>query len=610
MDINRDQISAAFSTIWTIVPNKSFSEGKKQERRNKEFMEQLTLAAPLVSPDCWARYFLLILRQQEKFSLEPEVSQEEFMARMAIEVKDLVTRAPQRNLGLADLHDYFSAQATQHLAKKLCDRQTAMTNRLLTVHLQPKCAWAAKQQYPKSWPNINQQFSLEDCVQELNQVVSDPVHFLKTFDLARRDSTLATYVEKTLCKQVRHIIFTKFGISKFADWGLLRYTTKKELVGALQAYGLSENAVKQHHLIGKCFGEIYTVESEGQRKLPPPSPDQLISIRDRYNQRCQQFQLTPDMTETGVSECLQKCIEAIRHYRNQGIATVKFDEGWYQDQETNNEFSSSSEEIERVANLDEELPAEEYGQDISQDPNEELSSERYGQDISQDSIKSLMEMSEGTHFAEVIKITRSAAKTIFPGLEQVAQSALRLHYGLDFTQKETVQILGEPWNLMPQPKYSREFARWRSFLLKQLVSNIRAAYPKAFPENHPHDDAIQEISEFFKEYLKQDCKQFFHCPFCGYAALGQDDRRVLALHYLHELDYAEIAQKLKLESHQAVAKSIQSIIEGLRATLQTCTEISLKIDLNGCPSAPERLSAFIETWLMNPMNYHRQNQAG
>ncbi|MEX0270114.1 RNA polymerase sigma factor [Leptolyngbyaceae cyanobacterium UHCC 1019] len=596
MNTSRDHIITEFSTFCTIAPATDSAFAWKHDLGNKKFMSQLTLEAPSVNPDCWARYFLLILQQQKRSVMESEFSQKECVDQMAIAVTNLVTQAAQQNQNLANLHDYLSSQNIHHLAQKLFDHQAAIVKQLLIAHLQRPSGFSAYQQHRRLPINMRKQFSLIDCLQESNQIISDPLHCLKNFDLTRSNITLKTYVEKKLRQQLTNIICVKLGTPRnFSDWGLLRHTPKKQLLEALQFHGLSELQIMQHRLIWHSFQEIYTAKAEGHSPLPPPSQAQLMGIRDRYKQRCPDFQLTPEITEPQVSSDLQTCIQAIRQYQNRTNAISPFDEAWHQNQDTNSETNDPLEREEFDASLNEEILFEVDKEDIEKD-------------IGSDPLENLIDASDATKLADVGRITQSTVVVIFLGLERVAQTALRLNHGLDFNQAEIVQILGEPWKSLPQYQRSRQFNRWKKTFLDQLISAVRAAYPEVFPKHQPHDDRIQAIEQYLKWYLHQYCTQFFHPPLqVHYAALDLRDRESLVLRYFHQMDEAAIAQKLNLQSAQAVVEHLHRMMKHLSNTLKEWTQTTLEVDLNLCQSTPGKLSLFIETWFMNSMKYKSQS---
>ncbi len=591
MNNSRDRIITEFSTFCTIAPNSDSSFVRKQDVGKKKFMERLTSEAPSVNPDCWARYFLLILQQHKRFALKSEFSQKECIDQMAIAVKNLVTQAPQQNWKLAELHDYLASQDSYHPAQKLFDRQAAIAKQLLIAHLQRPSRFSASRSYQRLSINIKKQFSLTDCLQESNQIIADPLQCLKTFDLTRPNITLKTYAEKKLCQQLPNIIAAKLGTPRvFSDWGLLRHTSKKQLFAALESYGLSEVQIIRHRLIWQSFQEIYSAKAEGRSPLPPPSQTQLIDIRDHYKQRCHDFQLTPEITELEVSSSLQTCIQAIRHYQNRTNAISTFDEALYQNQDTSSETNDPLEEEEFDASLNEEILFGVEKEDIEKD-------------ISLDPLENLINASDATNLADVGRITQNTVAAIFLALERVAQIALRLNYGLDFNQAEIVQILGEPWKLLPQCTRSRTFNRWKKPFLDQLTSDVRAAYPELFPEHQPHDDLIQAIKQYLEWYLNQCCTRFFHPPLLAdYTALNQPDKESLILRYFHQMDEAAIAQKLNFQSTQAVREHIHCRMKSLSNALKEWTKTTLEVNLDLCQSTPEKLSLFIETWLTNPMN--------
>jgi hypothetical protein len=578
-----------------IAPNTDSSLARIQDMGKKKFMERLTLEAPLVNPDCWARYFLLILQQHKRVALESESSQRKCIDQMAIAVTNLVTQAPQPNRNLANLHAYLSSQDTHHPAQELFDRQSTIAKQLLIAHLQRPSRFSAYYYHPRLSINIKKQFSLIDYLQEANQIISDPLECLKTFDLTRPNITLTTYVEKKLHRQLNNIIAVKLGIPRnFSDWGLLRHTSKKELLMALPSYGLSELEIGRHRLIWQSFQEIYTAKSEGHSPLPPPNQAQLIGIRDRYKQRCSDFQLTPEITESEVSRELQTCIQAIRHYQNRTNATLTFDETWHQGEDTISETNDLLAEEGFEANLKEE----------TLEPDEQ----ELDKEISPDPLDNLIDASDATGVADIRKIIQNSIIVTFRALERLAQTALRLNHGLNFNQAEIGQMLGEPWKSQHQSTQSRQFKRWKRRLLDHLISAVRAAYPELFSEHQPHDDRIQAMQQYMEWYLNQYCAKFFHLPMlAGYAVLDLRDKKFLILRYFHQMDEAAIAEKLNFQSTQAVLEHIHSRMKNLSNILKEWTRMTLEVNLDLCQSTPERLSLFIQTWLMSPMNHQPQN---
>jgi RNA polymerase sigma factor (sigma-70 family) len=145
---------------------------------------------------------------------------------------------------------------------KLWHKQREPAHAHLTAYLQEACYWAARQTVRKF---ADSQYRLSDCFQiaiaEVNTV-------LKGFN-PERGANLRTYASISFSSILRDGLRQRQIVDLCSNWSLLRRISKKRLLEALKAGGLSESALSRYLLAWVCFKTLYLPPTPAER-LPKP----------------------------------------------------------------------------------------------------------------------------------------------------------------------------------------------------------------------------------------------------------------------------------------------------------------------------------------------------
>ncbi len=157
----------------------------------------------------------------------------------------------------------------------------SQSNRLAGMHiqayLQEVCYWASQKTVSKL---ASSQYSLADFFQMANTEVETT---LKSFN-PNISSSLKAYALMAIQSRLRDILRRRKDADFCSNWALLRKTSKKLLIEALDNAGLSESAIAQYRLAWNCFKEIYVQNQPGGTKaLPAPTREQWEAIANLYN---------------------------------------------------------------------------------------------------------------------------------------------------------------------------------------------------------------------------------------------------------------------------------------------------------------------------------------
>ncbi len=177
----------------------------------------------------------------------------------------------------------------------------------LHAYLQEPCYWAAKR--------IAQRFAqgpwtLADGFQT---AIAHTPSILKRY---RPDygSDLRAYAQAAFSNVIRDQLRQQHEANICSDWGLLRRLSQVQIQRSLLAAGVpqTESAI----LIWQCFRAVCRPDPQRSvRALPPPTPDQLAQMAERYNrQRVQLSPIPPQIEVKDLMVSLQQVVQAARAY--------------------------------------------------------------------------------------------------------------------------------------------------------------------------------------------------------------------------------------------------------------------------------------------------------
>jgi RNA polymerase sigma factor (sigma-70 family) len=151
----------------------------------------------------------------------------------------------------------------------------------LAAYLQEACYWAAQQTVRKF---ADLQYRLSDCFQI---AIADVSTVLKGFN-PDRGASLKTYASMAFSSTLRDALRQRQVVDLCSNWTLLRRVSKKRLLEALKAGGLSENGMPHYQLAWTCFKTLYLPTTPTER-LPKLDSGFWENVAQLYNTERQQL---------------------------------------------------------------------------------------------------------------------------------------------------------------------------------------------------------------------------------------------------------------------------------------------------------------------------------
>lgn len=461
--MSQPNIISAFSCFY-IPPegpgNAKFTQ--QPDRQLERLLIDLTRIPANFPPDIWARYFLLILRQQDARLAALLELMNTTQDRLLSLIERLAAIAPNPNQNIPTLHRHCQSHADQRSVQQLFAAPPTLSSRLLNAYLQQSCWYAAQYFYHHRIRSMSlgDRYSLAECFQLAAEQANNPSRLLRNFDF-RQTNQIRTYAEQTLKDVLRDIIYQQEHLDKnSSDWGLLRYVTKRELTAALSAAGCGPAAITQACLVWTSFKDIYQTKLEGRNQLPDPSEAQLHAIADRYNQHRQKFKLEKIIQGRDVLTQLKAAAQAVRNYRHLNVTYQALIDTTTQTTET--------------------------------------------------PLEQLMQREESNFAQALDQLFQTEIAQVFVKQAALAQKVLQLFLGLDFTQNDILRLVGSQLGLQKQYQLARQIARYKRVFLQEIAHTLKQRYAQALPEDKPGDTLIDRIHDIFTDYLTRYCKKIFY----------------------------------------------------------------------------------------------------
>lgn len=510
--------------------------------------------ASRVNKDTWARYFLIVARQNDlqlTDSLSISASSD---CKLLHIIKRLIELAPEPNQDIQVVYVEIIARKSDRLVASFLENPIPVAEKLLSAHIQKICWYAAKDFYEKrmQFSSLRYQYPLEECLQIASLRASEPVKLLKNFDFKYRRIAIKSYAEKRLWGIISDKIRAQNVEAKtksFSDDGLLRTLAKTELIEALKVTNNYYLEVNSYCLALQCYKEIYQPRQINHNQLAPPNREQLQQITDRYNQRRLEFKILKSANLEDITFLLKTCVQVVRTYR------------------------SSDSFIERV---------QEDSNNLTTDP-----------------LNKLMETEDVLSRNEEINQLRYIIAKNFLELPDVAQKMLKLWFGLELTQTDILLVIGQMLGLQKQYEVSRKIKQYKKPLLKAIIQELSEKFPNLFQSTNKLDQIISQSQDLIDECLKQHCKNFFYSPLENQLQLfEQKEKLLLRLHYHQQLPEQQIAEQLQISVDEASNK-LNALQQLLQAIFKQWVETNLDIALNLCSSAEQKLVSFVKAWLQD-----------
>lgn len=186
----------------------------------------------------------------------------------------------------------------------------------LAAYLQEACYWAAYQTMRKF---TDSQYRLSDCFQ---LAIAEVPAILKGFN-PERGASLKTYAGMAFTSLLRDTLRQRQVIDLCTDWSLLRRVSKKRLLEALQAAGVSQTTMEQYRLAWTCFKTLY-VPNAPNEKLTKPEPSFWESMAKLYNAERQSQLVTPGsaITAATLERWIMQMANWVRSYLYPAIGSL------------------------------------------------------------------------------------------------------------------------------------------------------------------------------------------------------------------------------------------------------------------------------------------------
>ena len=188
----------------------------------------------------------------------------------------------------------------------------------LAAYVQEVCFWNAQ----KTTGSFTMtQYDLADCFQ---MAIAQFDRVLKGFN-PEQGCSFKNYASAAFGSLIRESLRQQQEISICTDWALLRKSSQKRLVEALQKMGLVLDTIDRYVLAWKCFTTLYTPQQATKtRKLPQPDLKSWAAIAQLYNTQ-RQSQLVSYSSAVNP-EVLEKwlgiCAHAVRSYLYPTIVSI------------------------------------------------------------------------------------------------------------------------------------------------------------------------------------------------------------------------------------------------------------------------------------------------
>lgn len=180
----------------------------------------------------------------------------------------------------------------------------------LTTYLQEAAFWTAKK--------LSTQFDLQqmgfgDCFQVTFTKLDKLLDSFQSNRGANLESFAKVFFRSTIKNELRRL----HDVDLCSDWLLLRKTSRKRLLEALQNTGLGSQAIEQYRLAWMCFKHLYgEYQADGIQQLPKPSPEIWQAMTELYNRERVSQLMTPGLTISTheLEQWLEDCIRHLRAY--------------------------------------------------------------------------------------------------------------------------------------------------------------------------------------------------------------------------------------------------------------------------------------------------------
>ncbi|MBD2328728.1 sigma-70 family RNA polymerase sigma factor [Alkalinema sp. FACHB-956] len=387
-----------------------------------------------------------------------------------LSVQNFSTPGQNRDLSHSDL-SHSEGEWTLYWHQRWVQSDSPSSNSLplghLTAYLQESCYWAASQTLRKvANVPLAAQYGLSDYFQI---AIAKVETVLKQFN-PDRGTRLKNFAHLAFSSLLRDYLRQRQDVALCTNLGLLRRTSKKRFLEALEQVGLSSGEIAQYRLAWTCFNALYdrSLQNPSQSVSLPsaqaPSgiqqfsnldPELSLAISQLYNrERHSQIDRTaPECQPETLERWLNQCAAWVRSYLYPSVES-----------------------------LNRPLLGEETDTDFQESLADPQGESFLAALIAQEDLQERQRQREHLH---------QAIATRLATLEPQSQEILRLYYQQGLTQQQMMQYLQ-----MSQATVSRRLTKARETLLLKIVE-----WSQEQLNISPTPNLIKDMSAALEEWL-------------------------------------------------------------------------------------------------------------
>lgn len=418
-------------------------------------------------------------------------------------------------------------------------RSDSLAVKHLRAYLEEPCYWGAIEAF-RYFTNFG------DTQLDYWQIARtiDPVKLLKPY-APEKGIPPQAYAQLRLRYAIFNVIRQGKEIERSSDWGVLFKTGKKALSGYLQEAGFSQAQQSQYLLAWQGFKAVYAPNPrQGNRKLPPPTPEQLEAIADYYHQQPIIATESP-VSGQQIKEWLTTCIRVVREATSVQFYSLDVDETVFQSTIADYSENQAEREVESSQN------------------------QQQWQEI------------------------RAVLEKASANLSDDAQKMLILEYGLTgFNQTEIAKLFG-----IQQYQVSRQLKRYKRPLIEALIEWSKSQLGVTLSV-----DAIDDLSKQLEQWLIAYYQDYPFTEFLELILVKELGEEIpwLRGYFSGNLSAVNGAVSLGLNSSEtALTEKLARIKSLLQERLHNWMEDALHLPPSSREAIAQPLARLVENWLSN-----------
>ncbi|MEM8778361.1 MAG: hypothetical protein AAGF26_05705 [Cyanobacteria bacterium P01_G01_bin.49] len=513
----------------------------------------------------------------------PEITTEQDLANYLLE---FVIKCQLYFLGIAKLllNDKYLKLFSVYF--EIHQRQLLNPRCHLSAYLDEVCYWQALKIYDKLRP-YNYSLEKNEIFLIARAVAANPEVF-KGYDFRR--ASLKTFAGKVISGKVLDKLRKGREKEKYSDTALLVHTTKTELENCLNQAISNSSKVERYLLAWQCFKEIYVpIKQEGNRRLEPPSNEQLQDIAQLYQNRSSQQE---QITSEEIARLLKTCVQAIRQANIitvESIDAINIEQDW--ENITKNETTNEGEYLELHQQISVVLVNEidcfldEINSSQERSKNQKILELILGLSLTQQEVGNYFLMIHYTNVGR--KLKKHGKELLFTlSLSLLLLSHFYSFFSILFAQNQKLRLMFLLFFTQEKPLDSEKLNLIHQYIV-QFVNNY----------------CTNKFGDFLSEMICQKSSETINLLEFVYKQYSGDIRK--ATEYLKASEYEknnnneleEVKPQFKIENESDLENELEIVKQKLQSELETYVANNYSSSLLESESVKNKIATFIENYL-------------